>query len=211
MAEETAGHAEEGKKKHAGGRPPVPLAERINKRIEKIRARVDRTDSENPALLDYPYLFELVCGGLTDDQIARVFEVETMTIWRWKQDDEFLLCQKNAKEEANTAVERSLWRQALGFSVPAEKVFQYEGQVIVHEYMEYHAPNVTAAAIWLNNRSPERWKRNANGENVDPNRPLVINVTLEKIGGKRLNGHTNGENGTNGNGATDHTVPAARQ
>lgn len=68
---------------------------------------------------------ELCYLGAIDKDLARFFEVDETTINEWKdQHPEFSQSIKEAKEEADALVVRSLFKRATGYSHPAVKIFQ---------------------------------------------------------------------------------------
>lgn len=112
---------------------------------------------------------EMARIGATEFEIARALEVSTVTIWTWKKKHpEFLNALKIGKDEADDRVEYSLYSRAVGYSYEAEKIFQSEGQIIRADYIEHCPPDTVAAFIWLQNRRPDKWKRNRDGPEVDP-------------------------------------------
>lgn len=97
--------------------------------------------------------------GATDLEIADFFDVNVATLYRWKNEHpEFREALKEAKAEADKRVEESLYHRALGYSHDAEKVFNYQGEIVRAPYREHYPPDTTAAIFWLKNRQPERWR-----------------------------------------------------
>ena len=117
--------------------------------------------------------------GLTDVQIAGVFEVEEKTIHNWrKKHPEFLQSMKDGKLVADANVAASLYERALGTTIKKsqgfklkETLFDTNGKktsekenVKVIEYDEEIPGDVTAQKKWLGNRQRENW-----GEKVEIN------------------------------------------
>ncbi len=97
--------------------------------------------------------------GATDRDAAEFFEVNEVTIHRWKLTNaEFCNALKVGKEAADDRVEQSLYRKATGYSFDAVKIFQYEGVPVRAEYVEHIPPSDTACIFWLKNRRPELWR-----------------------------------------------------
>lgn len=99
--------------------------------------------------------------GATDQQLADFFKVSTFTMWRWKlQYPEFREAIELTPERANRIMERSLFLRGTGYSHPAVKIFLPAGakEPIIVPYTEYYPPDTGAAALWLSNRDPKRWK-----------------------------------------------------
>jgi hypothetical protein len=121
--------------KHAGGRP------------SKYRA-------------EYPAQAEKLCAlGAIDTDLAAFFAVHVDTIAEWKvAHPEFSDAIKRAKDNWDAKVERSLCQRAMGYSHPAVKILQYEGNPIEVPYTEHYAPDTAACIFWLKNRQPDRWR-----------------------------------------------------
>lgn len=98
-------------------------------------------------------------AGATDVDVADFFGVSVRTIYRWQsQHPEFCQALKVGKEPADDRVEASLFHRAVGYSYDAEKIFQFQGEVIRVPYREHVPPDTAAAFIWLKNRRPELWR-----------------------------------------------------
>jgi hypothetical protein len=87
------------------------------------------------------------------------FGVSVQTIYQWKRRyAEFALALKEAKEQVDAQVEKSLLRRALGFSYTAEKIVMVGGKPQVVTYTEHCLPSDIACFFWLKNREPDRWR-----------------------------------------------------
>lgn len=101
-------------------------------------------------------LFEL---GKTTEEVGEITGISPRTIYLWqRQHPEFLHAVKEAKQIADELVEASLFHRAIGYSVPEEKVFCSEGQIITHKQIKHYPPDMTAAIFWLKNRKPKEWR-----------------------------------------------------
>lgn len=112
--------------------------------------------------------------GATDVALADFFNVTTRTITRWKSEHEdFCLALTVAKEEADEAVERSLYHKAVGYEQEAVKIFlpKDSSTPVYAPYREKIAPDTGAAIFWLKNRRRDRW-RDRTEQDVN------VNVTL---------------------------------
>ena len=66
---------------------------------------------------------------------------------------------KYDREQTDAMVEEALLKKALGFFVSEEKrVVKANGQEEVTTVSKEVPPDVTAAAAWLKNRCPEKWR-----------------------------------------------------
>lgn len=64
-----------------------------------------------------------------------------------------------SREQTDAMVEEALLKKALGFFVSEEKrVVKANGQEEVTTVSKEVPPDVTAAAAWLKNRCPDRWR-----------------------------------------------------
>lgn len=111
--------------------------------------------------------------GATDIEIADFFAVDVRTLYRWKSDyEEFCQALKEAKAEADTRVQESLYHRATGYSHDAVKIFNGQDGVVTVPFREHYPPDTTAAIFWLKNRQPDRWRDKGPGESAD--NPLHI-------------------------------------
>lgn len=111
--------------------------------------------------LDLKQVEKLARKGWTDLEMARFFEVDPATWYRWKAADEaFCEALRDWKVEADAQVERSLYERAKGYSHDAVKIFMPKGatQPVYAPYVEHYPPDTTAMIFWLKNRQPERWR-----------------------------------------------------
>jgi len=74
-------------------------------------------------------------------------------------------CGPSAVEE--TAVERSLYHRAVGYSHDAVKILTVargdgRSEVVQVPYVEHYPPDTTAAIFFLKNRRPDRWRDTQN-------------------------------------------------
>lgn len=112
--------------------------------------------------------------GATDRDLADFFKVSERSIRRWElSEPEFCQAIKRSKDELDAQVEQSLFRRAMGYSHPSEKVFMFQGQIVRAETVEHYPPETAAMAFWLKNRQPSRWRDKA-PDNPDSNTVIVI-------------------------------------
>lgn len=112
--------------------------------------------------------------GATDFDLARFFDVTTVTIWRWQiEHREFCNALKAGKDACDDRVERSLYHRAVGYSHEAVKIGFHEGCATEHPYIEHAAPDVGAAKLWLSNRRGDRWR---DKQEVDHGGKIVIEI-----------------------------------
>ncbi len=101
--------------------------------------------------------------GLTDRQMADVFEVSEVTINNWKiKHEDFCLALKNGKLIADAEVSEKLFNRATGYQYTETKkefedILSKKPTKIV-ETTKTVVPDTTAAIFWLKNRQPEYWR-----------------------------------------------------
>jgi hypothetical protein len=120
-------------------------------------AKVGRPTSYKPVYCEQ--VQKLCALAATDLEIADFFgiTVKTLNFWKIKY-PEFCASIIDAKEIADTRVQRSLYQRAVGYTFESEKVFQYQGEVVRAKTLEHVPPDTTAAQWWLKNRQPARWR-----------------------------------------------------
>lgn len=148
------------------------------------------------AKVDYKQL-ELLCSfGLTDVQLAQFYGVCERTINYWKDNRLFMSAMKRGKDHADEQVEDALYRRALGYSHPEEKIFCHEGEIIRALTNRQYPPDTTACIFWLKNRKKETWR---DKETFRDSEIPEINIFIK-------NEQTVGDNGNgNGNGKSSRT------
>lgn len=103
--------------------------------------------------------FRLCLLGATDDDLAKFFHVSVTTIDNWKvAHSDFLVSLKAGKEDADALVAKSLFKRAIGHTVPETKVFNNQGEILTHEVEKHIPADTTAAIFWLKNRQPAKWR-----------------------------------------------------
>lgn len=102
---------------------------------------------------------KLCAMGATDYEMADFFGVDTVTVWRWRNEhDDFCKATVVGKQTCDDRVVRSLYQRAVGYSYNSEKLFCYEGAVTRADVVEHCPPDVNAARLWLMNRNGNDWK-----------------------------------------------------
>lgn len=98
--------------------------------------------------------------GLTDEQIAKRLGISRKTLYDWK-DKYGDICDalKKGKEVVDVQVENALLKRALGYDYQEERIetSDKDGTKVV-QTIKHVAPDVGAAAFWLKNRRPDRWR-----------------------------------------------------
>ncbi len=95
--------------------------------------------------------------GKTQDDISAEFGISRSTMQAWKKRHPVLsIALKIGKSEADTAVEQSLYKRAMGYEY--EEVKTVNDGERVEKTVKQVAPDVTAQIFWLKNRKPEEWR-----------------------------------------------------
>ena len=110
------------------------------------------------------WAWSMAVKGSTDQEIADAFGISRMTLHRWKkQFPELKEAIDDAKAIADSQVEKSLYRRALGFeTVETEEIADVDekGKVTVtgiKTKRKQVAPDTMAIMYWLNNRKRGQW------------------------------------------------------
>lgn len=122
--------------------------------------------------------------GMTDKQLAMLFDVSVGTIHNWKKKNpEFLEALNEGKLIADAKVVRSLYERATGYSHPEEKLFQFDGEVIRADTTKHYAPDPISAIFWLKNRRPGEWRDRVEHTGADGERlgQLTQNVLMIQV------------------------------
>lgn len=118
--------------------------------------------------------------GMTDEELARFFDVHVATIYRWQATfPEFCEALKVGKAAPDDRVERSLYHKAVGYTFESEKIFNYQGEIVRAKCVEHVPPDTTAAIFWLKNRRKDDWRDRHEHTGADGSALFqpVINVT----------------------------------
>lgn len=127
----------------------------MNKRDQKGRFLVGsepgpgRPCGYDPSMNEQVYKLALL--GLTDEQMARFFDVSRNTFHRWKSENPgFCDAIHRGKEIADAEVAYALFRRASGMTVKSEKALKGKnGEIIVTQTVTEIPPDTKAAIHWL--------------------------------------------------------------
>lgn len=110
--------------------------------------------------------------GLTDEQIAANMGISPASLYNWKKKHlEIFEALKKGKEIVDYEVENALLKRALGYEYETkvtEVKANGKGDIIekqIKTTKKVVPPDVTAAIYWLNNRRPDKYRRNPIGAN----------------------------------------------
>jgi len=95
--------------------------------------------------------------GKIEDDIAAAMGIHVSTLRDWKKKfPEFSVALKIGKSEADTHVENSLYKRAIGYEYEEVKIIN-DGER-TEKTIKQVAPDTTAQIFWLKNRKPEEWR-----------------------------------------------------
>lgn len=138
--------------------------------------------------------------GYTKQEVADRIGVHISTLRDWeKHYPEIKEALRKGRELIDYKVENALLKRALGYTTKEIKVVigkqNKNGQIfqITKEAIEKEvAPDVTACAMWLNNRRPDKWKRNR--DKIVEVEEEDSNVQITIIRGPKTNDELDGTN-----------------
>lgn len=112
--------------------------------------------------------------GITLAKIASKLNISRTTLYYYlRADSDFLNALNHAMDMADELVEISLFRRAIGYSHPEEKIFQHEGRIIRARTMKHYPPSEDAGKFWLKNRRPDRW---ADKQEIDLTKDIIVKI-----------------------------------
>lgn len=128
--------------------------------------------------------------GYTHTMVAERIGISPSTLTTWKNKyPEIKNALKKGNEIIDYKVENALLKSALGFTTKEIKVtvgrqvkngqtFEITKETTIKEV----APNVTACLAWLNNRMPDKWKRNRDKEINISDEDSNLSITIVREG-----------------------------
>jgi hypothetical protein len=123
-------------------------------------------------------VYKLSLLACSDEDLARIFEVERGTLQDWyKTKDGFADAVQAGRDIADANVAHSLYKRAIGYSHPDVKIFYDKdtGNVVEVPFTRRYPPDTTAAALWLRNRRKGDWFQAPpppNGDELPP--PTIV-------------------------------------
>ncbi len=100
--------------------------------------------------------FNLSLLGYDDAQLAKSFEIDVTTLYRWKEKHtEFRHAITNAKDIADGKIAASLYQKATGYMLKDTTVGPNGRST---ETIRQHPPDTAAMIFWLKNRQRGKWR-----------------------------------------------------
>lgn len=126
-----------------------------------------------------PIVKKMAKLGATDAEIAEALQIDVVTVWRWKCDNEdFCKALKVGKEHADERVKRSLYGRAIGYSHPEDDIKNVNGEIVITPTVKHYPPDTTACIFWLKNRLPDEFRANPEPGDDDYVAPVKIEVSV---------------------------------
>lgn len=128
-----------------------------------------RSCGYDPAMDEQAYKLSLL--GLTDEEMARFFDVSRNTFHRWKAENPgFRDAVHSGKEFADAEVALALYKRAAGMTVKSEKAMKNkQGDIVVTQTLTEIPPDTKAAIHWLQVRRRHEWGPTSAGGGEDSN------------------------------------------
>jgi len=115
-------------------------------------------------------VFGFAVAGYTDKEMAGFFGVCEKTFNNWKlKHTKFLQSIEAGKMPANGKAAARVFDLVMGYTRPAVKIFQHEGESFEHTYLEYFPPDPGTVRFFMKNRMPDKWKDKHEQVLTDPN------------------------------------------
>ena len=97
--------------------------------------------------------------GATEADVADFLEVSTVTIWRWKNENEkFCNALKVGKGVSDDRVKMSLYHRAVGYTHEDVHITNYLGEITQTPIKKHYPPDPTSGIFWLKNRLPDEFR-----------------------------------------------------
>jgi hypothetical protein len=139
------------------------------------RKAIGRPSGYKPAYIDQAFKFCLL--GLDDKRIAELLGTSRAGLDRWKRAyPRFREAIERGRDRADAAVAGALYKRALGYSHPAEKIHVLkDGTVVRVPYTQHYPPDTAALNFFLANRQRDLWRRDPVAGDLN------INLSLEQL------------------------------
>lgn len=158
----------------------LPIADKIERK--RALTKEDVLSEEGLLLIQC-----LARDGAKKSEIAEILGVTKKTLWKWGEEHPEV---KNAlllgKDLVDYKVENALLKAAVGYT--KRKTITYIGvtknsknkSIGGEEIIEEVGPSVTACLAWLNNRKPDKWRRNRDNETTPDENKTGITINIVK-------------------------------
>jgi hypothetical protein len=139
------------------------------------RKAIGRPSGYKSAYVDQAFKFCLL--GLDDRRIAELLGTSRAGLNRWKRSyPRFREAFGRGRDGADAAVAGALYKRAIGYSHPAEKIHVHkDGTVVRVPYIQHYPPDTSAVNFFLANRQRDLWRRDPVAGDVN------IHLSLEQL------------------------------
>ena len=129
-----------------------------------------------------PWAQSLAMEGKTDKEIADRMKISRSTLSKWKtESQEFADALEYGKEIADSKVEQSLYKRAIGYKYKEKKVIvtmDADGNqkpARIETVEKEVIPDTTAQIFWLKNRKRNAWKDKQDIE-METDQEIIFNI-----------------------------------
>ena len=103
--------------------------------------------------------YKLSMLGMTDAQMAGVFDISEAGFYKWKlKYPELVEAIKKGKDDSDADVAVSLYKRACGYSHEDTDIRVIDNKIVKTPIIKHYPPDTAAAFIWLKNRQPKMWR-----------------------------------------------------
>ena len=104
-------------------------------------------------------IYKLCLLSANNEEISSILGISRETLNQWKNKyAEVADALKRGREFADSNVASKLYQRACGYVGKETRVFCFQGEVITKDIEVHYPPDTGAAAIWLKNRHPDKWR-----------------------------------------------------
>ena len=136
-----------------------------------------------------PIIRGMALSGSSDKQIAEFLGISPKTFEYWAGHIPLLVgALKDGRQFANANVAKSLYRQAVGYTIPEEKIFydSKRGRAVRVRGKKFYAPNPVPGIFWMKNKDPDNWKDTRQVEQTGSGElPREVRITVVRADGEK--------------------------
>lgn len=131
------------------------------------KGRAKREDEGRPTKWRPEFVelaFKFCLMGATDKRLGEFFDVNELTINRWKVEyPEFCKSIFDGREKADADIAHSLYHRAKGYSHEEDDIRTVAlggnqgSELVVTRTVKHYPPDTAAASLWLRNRQRKSW------------------------------------------------------
>jgi len=133
--------------------------------------------------------YQLCLLGLTDEELAKIFDIAVSTLNLWKVDhSEFSESVKKGKDYADANVADRLYQRAMGYEHYDVDIRVVDHEIVQTPLIKHYPPDTTAGIFWLKNRQPKKWRDKQELGMTDKDGNDVKPVTVFQIPDNGRNG-----------------------